>query len=125
MGVDKRVVDAGAPKWLSLRGFERYPIADVAAADVAPADLAPQGFGLYSRFCRGLSIVPLGENVDRGGDTVKQRHSGSAAMYFVVVVSVPESEAVAEVDVGPVVMHRSVAKLVSLRQKSLYIRSTT
>lgn len=112
--MDKRVIAAGAPKWLALRGFERCPTADVAPNDVTPADLAPQGFGLYSRFCRGLSIVPLGKNVDHDGDSVEEKHGGgSAAMYFVVVVRVPEAEAVTEVDIGPVAMHRSVGKIVS------------
>lgn len=120
--MDKRVLAAGPPKWLGLRGFERCPAADVAPPDVTPADLAPQGFGLYSRFCRGLSVVPLGENVDHDGDTVEDRQGGSAAMYFVVVVRVPEPEAVQEVDVGPVVMHRSVSKVVSnLRQNITYL----
>lgn len=114
VGLDKRVIAAGAPKWLALRGFERCPAADVGPSDVTPADLAPQGFGLYSRFCRGLSIVPLGKNVDSDGDSVEGKHGGgAAAMYFVVVVRVPEAEAVAEVDIGPVAMHRSVGKIVS------------
>lgn len=113
MGLDNRVIAAGAPKWLALRGFERCPTADIRPEHVAPADLAPQGFALYSRFCRGLSIVPLGKNVDHDGDAVEEKHGGSAAMYFVVVVRVPEAEAGAEVDIGPVAMHRSVGKIVS------------
>lgn len=113
VGLDQRVIAAGPPKWLALRGFERCPTADVGVNDVTPADLAPHGFGLYSRFCRGLSIVPLGKNVDHDGDAVEEKHGGSATMYFVVVVRVPEAEAVTEVDIGPVAMHRSVGKIVS------------
>lgn len=113
--MDKRLLaaDPGPPKWLALQGFERREGLDVSVTDVQPADLAPQGFGLYSRFCRGLSVVPLGQNLDHDGDGVSEKRGGPAAMYFVVVVRVPESEAVGEVDIGPVAMHRSVGKIVS------------
>ncbi|CAN0288267.1 unnamed protein product [Ectocarpus sp. 12 AP-2014] len=118
IGVDKRLLaaDPGPPKWLALQGFERREGLDVSVTDVHPADLAPQGFGLYSRFCRGLSVVPLGQNLDHDGDGVSEKRGGPAAMYFVVVVRVPESEAVEEVDIGPVAMHRSVAKIFDLRE---------
>lgn len=101
----------GPPKWLGLQGFERCKH-DGAPLDAhaTPGCLAPNNFALYSRFCRGLSVVSLGLNVGKDGDTVEGKDGSAAAMYFVFVVRVSEEEAVEEVDVGPVVMHRTVRK---------------
>lgn len=111
VGIDNRLLTPkpGPPKWLGLQGFERCQHGGVALdAHATPANLAPNNFALYSRFCRGLSVVSLGLNVDKDGDTVEGKDGRAAAMYFVFVVRVPEEEAVLEVDVGPVVMHRNV-----------------
>lgn len=59
-------------------------------------------------------MVLLGRNVGHDGDLVEGVGGEVAAMYFVVVVSVSEEEAKQEVDVGPVIMHRKLAKLVSM-----------
>lgn len=59
-------------------------------------------------------MVLLGRNVGRDGDVAAGVGGEVAAMYFVVVVSVSEEVAQQEVDVGPVVMHRKLAKLVSM-----------
>ena len=114
----------GPPKWLGLQGFERCKHDGVALdAHATPAGLAPNNFALYSRFCRGLSVVSLGLNVGKDGDTVEGKDGKAAAMYFVFVVRVPEEEAVTEVDVGPVVMHRTVRNLVGRMVYSTRVRS--
>lgn len=59
-------------------------------------------------------MVLLGRNVGRDGDLAEGVGGEVAAMYFVVVVSVSEEVAQREVDVGPVVMHRKLSKLVSV-----------
>lgn len=107
------MADPGPPKWLGLEGFARCTEGG-AAEDVkaSPQDLAPEGFVLFSRFCRGLSVVPLGLNVDADGDTSEGKDGKNAAMYFVIAVRVPEEEAAKEVDVGRVAMHRSMGKFV-------------
>lgn len=116
VGVDNRLLEPnpGPPKWLALQGFKRCTEGDAAKdVNISIRDLAPQGFGLYSRFYRGLSTVLLGFNVDADGHAEEGKNGKTGAMYFVVVVRVPEEEAVKEVDVGPIVMHRDIARIVS------------
>ena len=120
MGLDKRLLksDPGPPKWLALQGFEECSRGNAAGTvNAYPSSVAPRGFALFSRFCRGLSVVLLGRNVDHNGDVVEGRKGEAAAMYFVVVVRVSEKEAVKEVDVGPVAMHRKLVKAVSDERK--------
>lgn len=121
IGVDKRLLKPhpGPPKWLALQGFELSVGSNGSCGGSViafPPNLAPEGFALFSRFYRGQSTVPLGLNVNHDGDALEARGSHScAAMYFVVVVEVGQEEAAREVDVGPVVMHRGVSRVVSTR----------
>lgn len=117
LGLDKRLLapDPGPPKWLGLQGFARCTNGGLAEdVQTSPAGLTPEGFALFSRFCRGLTVVPLGLNVDHDGDAAEPKKGQAAAMYFIVVVEVGEEEAAREVDIGPISMHRSVGKIVSV-----------
>lgn len=118
MGVDKRLLrpEPGPPKWLGLQGFSLFDGGRTVSA--TPGDLAPEGFAVFSRFCRRQSVVPLGYNVDHDGEALDGK-DGAAAMYFVVAVEATREESEREVDVGPVVNHRRVTRVVSRLGRAL------
>lgn len=117
MGIDGRLLQTskGPPKWLALEGYGRCTGGGLGEiVHSSPRTLAPSGFTLFSRFCRGLSVVSMGLNVDHDGDVAESKHGTAAAMYFVVAVEASEEEMQSGVEMTAVSMHRSVGSVVSM-----------